>query len=65
MASFKKSISTNGTFKFLAVENGNFIDTETGEEIDVAGIIESALGSGQVFDMKISQKDDVDIDVRE
>lgn len=65
MASFKKSISTNGTFKYMTVQNGNFVSTETGDIIDVAGIIESALGSGQVFDIKITQKDDVELDVRE
>lgn len=61
MASFKKSISTNGTFKMLAVQDGIFLDTETGEVINVADIIESALGSGQPFDLKVSQKDEKDI----
>lgn len=58
---FRKSTSINGSFKLLAVENGVFIDTETGTEIKVADIIESALGSGNVFDLKVTQKDDIDI----
>lgn len=62
MASFKKNISINGTFKALAVAEDNcFLDLETGEMVDVAGIIKLAIGANQPFDLKVSQKDDVDI----
>ena len=61
MATFKKSISINGKFKMLAVQDGAFFDTETGEMIPVADIIESALGTGQPFDLSITQKTEDDI----
>lgn len=61
MANFKKSISINGTFKSIAISDGNFFDMETGEIINVAEIIESAIGSNQEFDLKVSTKNDTDI----
>lgn len=65
MASFKKSVSIDGTFKCVAVENGSFFDVETGELIDVASIIESAIGSSQPFDLKVNKKDAQDISTDE
>lgn len=61
MANFKKSITTNGKFKMLAVENGIFLDTETGEQIPVADILENVYGSGQPFDLSVTQKSDDEI----
>ena len=61
MANFKKSITTNGKFKMLAVENGIFLDTETGEQIPVAEILENVYGSGQPFDLSVTKKSDDEI----
>lgn len=61
MANFKKSITTTGKFKMIAVENGIFVDTETGEQIQIAEILEDVYGSGQPFDLSVTQKSDDDI----
>lgn len=61
MSSFKKTVSINGVFKLLAIEDGTFINYETGEVVPVGQIIENALGSGQPFDLKVSKKDDEEI----
>lgn len=61
MASFKKTVSINGAFKLLAVEDGTFINVESGEVVPVGQIIENALGSGQPFDLKVTTKTDEEI----
>lgn len=61
MASFKKTVSINGVFKLLAVEDGIFVNVESGTVVPVGQIIENALGSGQPFNLKISTKADEEI----
>lgn len=60
MIKFSKSGNINGKFKSLAITNGNFIDFETGEIIDLASIIGSVLGE-EPFDMTLTQKSETDI----
>ena len=59
-AVFKKSITTQGKFKNLVVRDGSFVDDETGEIINVAKIIESAMGEVP-FDLSVSQKTEDDV----
>ena len=61
MGIFKKSTVTNGVYKEIAVENGSFVDPETGEEIDVVGQLERIYGN-QVFSLKTAAKSDEDIE---
>ena len=62
MASFKKSINLTGAYKELVVENGAFVDPETGEEVDVVGQLEK-IYKGQPFSMKTVSKFDEDLNV--
>lgn len=61
MGIFKKTTSINGKIKFLTASSGKFINPETGEEIEVASMIEQAMGD-QPFDLAVSAKDEEDID---
>lgn len=60
MIKFSKSGTVTGKLKFLAVNDGIFVDAETGEQIDLARIIESVVGT-EPFDMTLTQKSDTDI----
>lgn len=62
MANFKKSTNVTGSYKELAVENGKFVDAETGEEINVAGQLEQIYGT-QIFSLKTASKFDEDLNI--
>lgn len=61
MASFKRTSAINGKFKDIAIVNGKFVDTETGEEIDVIGILNNVF-HGNTFTLSASYKADEDIE---
>ena len=63
MISFKQNRGITGTIKGVTVVNGHFADSETGEFFDLADMLEKVYGSGEVFDIKTTQKKDEDIDV--
>lgn len=58
MATFKKTTSVSGSFKNLIVQDGKFVDEESGEIIDVAGILANVYGSN-AFELKTSFKSDM------
>lgn len=58
MAEFKRSINTSGKFKMLCVQDGIFLDSETGEQLAAANILEEVYGTGQPFDLSTTQKSD-------
>lgn len=59
-AVFKKNIKISGKFKGLSVVDNSFVDTETGEEINVAKIISDVYGNTP-FDLDVTQKTEDDI----
>ena len=61
MGIFKRTTTTNGSYKELVVENGSFVDPESGEEVDVARQLERIYGT-QVFSLKTAAKQDEDIE---
>ena len=61
MENFKKTINISGKFKYLTIADGSkFINTETGEEVPVAELIEQAMGSTP-FDLSVSTKTEEDV----
>ena len=60
MENFKKTINIQGKFRLLTADGGKFINTETGEEVPVADLIEQAMGSTP-FDLNVSTKSEEDI----
>ena len=61
MGNFKKTTNISGKWKFLTAAEGRFIDTETGEEIPVAEIIEQNMGATP-FDLTVNSKSEDDLD---
>lgn len=61
MASFKRSVNLSGKFKGLMIVEGNFVDTETSEIIDVADILGKVYGNN-AFDLSTSYKSDEDVE---
>ena len=60
--SCKKSKSINCKFKSLSVvDNKSFIDSETGELIDLASVVAKTIGNGEPIDVTITNKDEEDI----
>ena len=60
--SVKKQRSTSAKFKAFAVDGANqFIDTETGEVVDVNSIIAKSFGENTPVDIQVSLKADEDI----
>lgn len=41
---FKKTISIDGKFKALVISNGNFVDVETGETINLVEALSDIYG---------------------
>lgn len=59
--SVKKSKSINAKFKALLVQDGTrFVDSETGEVIDIARIVSQAVGD-EAVDVTVTNKSEVDI----
>ena len=62
MAKFVRSIATNGKIKACMIsENNQFVDSETGEVLDLAGMLRNVYGD-QSFDISTTQKADNDIE---
>ena len=57
MAVFKRQSTLKGIFKALTVVDGKFVDSETGEEIDVVGILAKIYGDN-AFDLATQYKSD-------
>ena len=58
---FKKTTSISAKWKYLTIANdGKFINTETGEEVPVADLIEQAMGNTP-FDLSVSTKTEEDV----
>lgn len=63
MVQIKKSTTLKGTFKNITINaDGVFVDFETGEMLDVAGILFETYGD-EPFTMQTASKIDEDIDV--
>ena len=60
MDNFKKTINISGKFKYMTAADGKFINTETGEEVPVADLIEQAMGNTP-FDLSVSTKTEEDV----
>lgn len=60
-AIFKKSESVKGKWKEISCINGSFVDPETGEEINIAEILEQVYGSNTIFSLSTSNKVDVEL----
>jgi len=58
---FKKTVSVNGKYKALMVSDGNIIDVETGEEVDLVGTLSSIYGEDS-FSLSTSSKADQEIE---
>ena len=60
--SVKKSKATQAKFKAFAVDGANqFIDTETGEVVDINTIIAKTFGENTPVDINVSIKTDEDV----
>ena len=62
MGEFSKSTSLNGKYKYLCVENGDFINPETGEIIDIVSELEAVYGAGGVFSLSTTNKINIEIE---
>lgn len=61
MASFKRTVGLSGKFKSLTIVDGNFVDSETSEIINVAEILGKVYGNN-TFDLSTTYKSDEDIE---
>ena len=61
MATFKKSESIQGKWKSLHCTEEGFVDTETGEEVDIHAILLKQFKDTN-FSLTASYKQDVDLD---
>ncbi len=60
--SVKKSKATSAKFKAFAVDGSNqFVDTETGEIVDINSIIAKSFGENTPVDINVSVKTDEDV----
>ena len=60
--SVKKQRSTSAKFKALAVDGANqFVDTETGEVVDINSIIAKSFGENTPVDISVSVKSEDDV----
>lgn len=58
----KKSRGTSAKFKALAIDSNKcFVDTETGEVLDLAGILANSFGENEPIDLSATTKSDEDI----
>ena len=62
MAIFKKSEGIQGKWKSLQCTEDGFIDTETGEEVDVHSILLKQFGVTTDFTLTASYKIDIDLE---
>lgn len=61
MAQFKKTTNITGKYKTISVVGGQFVDFETGEQIDLAEQLSSVYGE-EPFSLSTSNKVDFDIE---
>lgn len=61
---FKESKTITGKIKGVTIQNGKFVDYETGEVIDVVGAFESIYGDS-VFDISTTLKTESDLEISE
>ena len=60
--SVKKSKATQAKFKALAIDSNKcFIDTETGEVLDLAGILASSFGENEPIDLSATVKSEEEV----
>lgn len=66
MVKFNRNTTTSGKITKVQVNNGLFIDYETGEVLDVARIFETIYGNN-VFDIsvKLAEKEELDVVIDE
>ena len=57
---FKKTINTSGKIKGLMVHEGVFMDVETGERVDLAGMLENVY-KDQPFEISTTAKDETEL----
>lgn len=62
MIQIKKNRSTTAKFRAFAVDGEcNFIDTESGELVDIGSVIAKTFGEDTPVDIQVSLKEDEDI----
>lgn len=62
MVQIKKNRSTTAKFRAFAVDcERNFIDTESGELVDIGSVIAKTFGEDTPVDIQVSLKEDEDI----
>ena len=60
--SVKKAKSTSAKFKSLSIDSAkNFIDLETGEILDLAGILASSFGENEPIDLSATVKSEEEV----
>lgn len=62
MGNFKKSSSLTGKYKAIMIQDGNFVDTETGSVINLAEEL-GKIYKEESFDLSTSSKTDEDLEV--
>ena len=63
MGDFKRTTTTKGTLKNICVHEGSFMDSETGDVVDLAAIFEKIYGEDVDFTLTTTLKTDEDLDV--
>lgn len=62
MVQIKKSRNTTAKFKAFAVDgNRNFVDTETGELVDVNSVIAKTFGEDTPVDIQVTLKSEEEV----
>ena len=62
MGIFKKTTKLTGKFDNIVIHEGQFMDNETGEVVDIATILEKVYGD-KVIKISTAAQDDEDIDI--
>lgn len=63
MAKFTKTRTIKGNYKGVVITDGQFVDAESGEQINLAEELQSVYGEN-AFDITTSLKTDEDIDIQ-
>lgn len=62
MAKFKKAENISGKYKAIMIQDGNFVDTETGDIIDMVNDLSKVYGNN-VFDISVTSKSEEDVEI--
>ena len=62
MAKFKKAENISGKYKAIMIQDGNFVDTETGDIIDIVNELSKVYGN-DVFDISVTSKSEEDVEI--